>query len=551
VHDGDPMAVGLLDLIATAGLWTNRRCHEAGYTISTCCQLCGYHDDSEYHRMWECKVVKANLHKHIVSSNHLCKDAISTKGGESGAPTAAQRWPCFWQRGLIPKAWLASNDEAKDLTWADGEFSKEVWNVHNQIVYVDESAGPFSSVPPLRRCGWGLVMLDSDRNLTGAMSSTLAGSKQTQVVACLDALLYLARHSEGDVLVKPDCNAAVEGLRNAINGEIKHFGPNAGWWHDIGKAIACRKGRITVGRVDAHADVKGYISQGIPIDDWIGNELADWLAGEGAKTNAVSLEVETNWFFLLGRAVKILQRAIAVHRLFLAEPGQLIARGVWERSIHPVHRAISESGHSLTKDGRGAYQCTRCGFRAGHRQLKTWLLGDKCVGLRVQGSEWRAPNSANAAVLIGNRQTHKTQSLAWLRGVWFCTSCGGYAKAVQDQKSTCLKLSKPCTKNANRGGFEVLDRISSGLPPRTGMQWPLPSCPVAVMAPYEMEALWPDRRAGSKTRHGQRSEPGERAVRQRGEGSEEMPLAQQEEEDLNRCEEFLLNEDEDPWGEHN
>jgi hypothetical protein len=30
VHDGDPMAVGLLDFIATAGLWTNRRCHEAG-----------------------------------------------------------------------------------------------------------------------------------------------------------------------------------------------------------------------------------------------------------------------------------------------------------------------------------------------------------------------------------------------------------------------------------------------------------------------------------------------------------------------------------------
>ena len=83
------------------------------------------------------------------------------------------------------------------------------------------------------------------------------------------------------------------------------------------------------------------------------------------------------------------------------------------------------------------------------------------------------------------------------------------------------------------------------------MQWPLPSGPVAVMAPHEMEALWPDRRAGSKKRHGQRAEPGERAVRQRGEGCGEMPLAQQEGEDLSRCEEFLLNEDEDPWGEHN
>jgi hypothetical protein len=206
--------------------------------------LCGRHEDSEHHRLWQCQVVRNNGHKDIVASNHLIKDALATGSGPDGTSAASMRWPCFWQRGLIPRPWLEKGDEAKDLKWADGEFTKDKWDVHNKIVYVDESAGPFSSVPRLRRCGWGLVMLDADRKPTGAMSSTLLGETQTQVAACLDALLHLAKHSEGDVLVKPDCNAAVDGLKEAIKGNIKQFGANAGWWHEIKAALDARKGTM-------------------------------------------------------------------------------------------------------------------------------------------------------------------------------------------------------------------------------------------------------------------------------------------------------------------
>ena len=154
--------------------------------------------------------------------------------------------------------------------------------------------------------------MDWDRTPLGAMGSTLAGQTQTQVAACLDAILHFAEHSHGDVVLKPDCNAAVDGLKALIKADLKHFCRDAGKWHDIAEALQRRNGTNAVSRVDAHADVKDYILQGMPIDDWIGNEMADLLAGQGAKENAVSCNSESNWFFLLGRAGKILRRAIAV-----------------------------------------------------------------------------------------------------------------------------------------------------------------------------------------------------------------------------------------------
>ena len=97
------------------------------------------------------------------SQRHCQKYAIVDS--EGNAMLAAKKWECFWQRGLIPKAWLKAEDQEDTtaMTWANGEFSKSVWNVQDQVVYVDESAGQHSSIPQLRQCGWGLFMMDANR----------------------------------------------------------------------------------------------------------------------------------------------------------------------------------------------------------------------------------------------------------------------------------------------------------------------------------------------------------------------------------------------------
>ena len=44
-------------------------------------------------------------------------------------------------------------------------------------------------------------------------------------------------------------------------------------------------------RVDAHADVKAYLEQGLDTYDWLGNELSDNLPGRAAEANALPLDV--------------------------------------------------------------------------------------------------------------------------------------------------------------------------------------------------------------------------------------------------------------------
>ena len=41
LDNDQPMAAGLLECVVTAGLWTNSRCHMAGYDVSPRCVLCG------------------------------------------------------------------------------------------------------------------------------------------------------------------------------------------------------------------------------------------------------------------------------------------------------------------------------------------------------------------------------------------------------------------------------------------------------------------------------------------------------------------------------
>jgi hypothetical protein len=70
-------------------------------------------------------------------------------------------------------------------------------------------------------------MLDSALGMEGGVAGTLAGEKQTQIAACLAAILHLLLHSQGDVTLKPDCNYAVEGLKAVLRGHCPRHGAHA------------------------------------------------------------------------------------------------------------------------------------------------------------------------------------------------------------------------------------------------------------------------------------------------------------------------------------
>ena len=367
------------------------------------------------------------------------------------------------------------------------------------------------------------------------------------MVACLEAILVLLKHSQGDVVIRPDCNAAIEGLRLAIRGQVQQFCANAHWWHEIREAIQVRQGSVSIDRVDAHADVRAYIEKGLDIKDWWGNEIADHLAGVAADANRLSNQAEEGYSFLVGRATKILKRSIAINRLFMAEPGQLAARGVWPKRQHPVHHAIVASGHGLKRDARSAFQCISCGQRAGKRRLKEWLLQGKCKGLRGQSEGVFAQAVGdNATVTIGNKNTHHTHTLAWQRGFWFCVKCGCYSKAIQNEKSTMKNLSDPCSGVASKGGNEVLGRFKNGNPPKPGMKWTLEDVvgPPA-MSNEALEALWPDLRGAKRKKR-----PRPKSAKDENESeSKVLVTADPAEQSHDEEEDVVFNEDEDPWHE--
>ena len=288
--------------------------------------------------------------------------------------------------------------------------------------------------------------MDAKLEPVGAYAYTMAGPRQTQVRACLEGILQLARRSSGDIVIKPVCNAGVDGLRKVLRGQFSRFGPHADVWDAIRQAASKREGKLEIERVDAHADPLSYVENGLVLTDWIGNEVSDHLAGKAAEANAVSEEQHVNWMVMQSRANKILLGAVEVHRMFLGEAGANVVRGEWVRGPHPVHAAITASGHKFVKDDRGAYQCTRCGQRVGSRNLKQWLLGPKCAAFRPQGEDWAAiGGQARGArvVQIGNIVTDPSHTLAWKRGVWY-----GSAWVVAPTPRQLSTTSRPATSSA-------------------------------------------------------------------------------------------------------
>ena len=103
------------------------------------------------------------------------------------------------------------------------------------------------------------------------------------------------------------------------------------------------------------------------------------------------------------------------------------------------------------------------------------------------------------SIVIGARTTHQSHSLAWKRVVWFCTTCGAYAKACRDHKSTCHHVSDQCRGQPSGSGARVLKRLAKGEPPRHGMAWPLPELDESRSAAATLDELWPDKRGAKRS----------------------------------------------------
>ena len=138
---------------------------------------------------------------------------------------------------------------------------------------------------------------------------------------------------------------------------------------------------------------------------------------------------------------------------------------------------IRASKHVIKKEKR-RWWCTVCCQGTGKRYRWTWLKSGPCSGKpSSRGTQLLARAcrgvgmETHPALSIGlQHRFHLSHNLDYHRGIYWCWKCGCYAT----QSPRMLK--NPCNGSCtDRGRKGFLSRLRKGLPPKAGMEWPLPA----------------------------------------------------------------------------
>ena len=472
----------LASMIACGGLWTRTRAKEAGYAVPTenvVCPLCGCGQDTLFHRAYQCRRVLD-----ISAGDLHSTRALASVAQEDNA--------LIWCRGLVPTSLLDIPPPCSRPTIRCHGAARLVGGnklfAGNHTFYLDESGGARASDPRLRRCGWGVAILPSsetDTTFCGGWAGSLAGAVQTPTRACLAGFVHLLANTEGPLVVYPDAKYLVQGFAN-----FRHRHPDgthADLWASIGELVSSRGASVEVHKTTAHLDEAHAIANPlVNLHQWIGNHLADALAGQAASFDAVPTEVACGVDSLTGRAYNILRRLVAACALFLEE------RGESEGFVRPPRPAglpsslqllIRSSGHDFgieprtVKEAPPLLACKCCGQIVAKANLVATLRdGGACVPLRILAAHHGADDlfapQQGQLVRAARSDLHRSHCLLRQRGIWFCSTCGGYTGS-SSSKTHPLSLRSPC-KPPTRAGKYHLSRLSKGLTPTPSVSWPDP-----------------------------------------------------------------------------
>ena len=96
------------------------------------------------------------------------------------------------------------------------------------------------------------------------------------------------------------------------------------------------------------------------------------------------------------------------------------------------------------------------------------------------GSAVRAPQvgpvqaAEEAEVIVGHQLLHDSHVARFLRGIWWCQTCGAYCTVGPEARTSAKGLARPCRGEMGKAGRDYARRLEQGLPPKHGMFFPLP-----------------------------------------------------------------------------
>ena len=374
---------GSMDLHAEASLVTD----DQGVIR---CKWCGaaVHESAWVHLSWKCEHFLRSPAAEIQSTAYLVPETVE----------AMTLSPTLWLRGIpslpleeAPLSMLYWAFQAgPNLTFQRMNMQEEPINVEGCLMGGHGSGGERTKDPRLRRCGFGLVVLEPQQELPGdCMQKEPSGDRrhkelsgdrsrlirkiyfgsvpgaQNSYRAEANALLHALTYTNGNTSLVLDCKGVIRQYNKGPRTNLKHDGL---LWAAIFRAkqsrIARGGGVITLIWTPSHKTHQVLLSRGIPLSHWVVNTLADSLAGKGARESAME---QDQIDLVLGnekRAHAILRRLVFVavsvvptskHTACSSNKGPCRGSG----KLEGLEKLARASGHSLTS----LFKCVKCSLQ--------------------------------------------------------------------------------------------------------------------------------------------------------------------------------------------
>ena len=289
--------------------------------------------------------------------------------------------------------------------------------------------------------------------LFGDAYGSLAGLRQSVPQAELNAVLELAKRTDGDMICVVECEYLVKGYRRGPRAVHRS---HADLWSQLWRALQDRAGYLRVRQVHSHATADELRSGDVDAFDYIGNEMVDKAAGMGAALNQVRASIHSYIDRTDAKAGLIQPRLVVVAMAASEASKQSRAVAAKERRANMkmsaaerqlrLERALATTRHSIVKV-RSKFRCRFCRQQRVKKWAARWLEAP-CKILRPLA-------------------LHHSHCYVMHRGLHFCWRCGG----VGSQRLRLL--AEPC-KPPTRAGSLVIRRMARKPPrlPRGLTAWP-------------------------------------------------------------------------------
>jgi len=453
--------LGTLDAVVQGAVWPEDRLRESGYITDGRCPACQEAaKDTLLHFYWECDRHRDSSDPAIVKSQDLVAEARR----------GAAEDPILWLRGLQPQReldaaigdFLLPVDGDGDIgifewgCFADGGLLEEMPS--GAFAATDGSGGAHLADSRLRRVSFGLALFAADCTMLGFIGGGVPG-EQTINRAELFAVVMLARRLPRATRLP----VAVDSSFVLRPGSEDEQSVRGGTVHlDLWGELRRRQPEFVFHKVKSHLDWTAAEAQGYPLWSWLGNQVADAVAGAiGQRLQLppqVVLEVEA----LDRRAERILRRLTAVVQATAA-----VKRPLRERAAPAAEEEVAEAAAG-SGEGEVPAELVLEAPRAAHRWQAIGAEVSVCVACSrgARGSELLPSGQCPGAIASQWAEgVHPSHRRGVLDGLRFCTACGSWAA------KRAVELQAQC-RPATAAGKATLRALGRGAKPPGLPNWP-------------------------------------------------------------------------------